>query len=217
MANTWFRSDAGDEDQPFYTIYNRTDLEKDQLVGGQNGAIYRNTGEMSVRRPMHFSNTTGYYTDRIEDGRGPRVNPDGQSVLFDHASSRGTPIIDSLFIDKTRGFRDLESILGVAQFDAYRKYGAAGKLGSSSDLSEHSSKLVEHAKNVGALPEYADTEVTNSHGHEDAQALNPFGTRKRQMIPESTMKKGKALAKRVLRPAKPSAPPEPMDQLEFPF
>ena len=217
MANTWFRSNAGGDENPFHVTYQRTDLDKDQLVGGDHGAIYRNTGEIDVQRPMHFSNTAGYYTDRIADGRGPRFAPDGQGVLFDHASSRGRAVVQSMFIDKRRGFRDLESILGVAQFDAYKRWGQAGKLDASTDLSPHSSKIVEHAKRSGALSEDTSTEVTNTHSHEDAQGLNPFGTRKKQMIPEAQMAKGKALAKRVLRPAKPSAAPEPMDQPELPF
>lgn len=205
MGNEWYRSKGG-----IYTEYDRTDIDRDESGGP---GYYRRTASMSVRPPTQ-PKANGYYTDVEQTGERWQT-PEGQGMLFNQPASSPAKV-DALFMDKSRGFRDLPSILGVAQFDAYQKWGPTlGKLDASSDLSPHSSRIVEHAKRAGHLSEDTPTRVTNDYDQTSTEDLGTFATRKSQRVSWGEMDRGKAIAKRILRPAKPAAPEQSEQQRLF--
>lgn len=198
----WFKSDQG---PGVITQYDRTDLAAPKLATGRS----ESSAQVTVFEPVIRTTNDNYATERAF----AESDEHGEQTLFRHTEWSSSPKVSSLFVDKSKGFRDLPAILGSAQLDQYQKHGwARGQLEASNDLSPYSSQIVQRAKDAGALPADSSTEVTNNYGHKDAKTgFDTFDRRKATMMSSADLAQGKGLYRAVMGRERPDHTP-PMKQ-----
>lgn len=97
----------------------------------------------------------------------PHEEEGGQQAMFQQWEKPRAAEVDMLFVNK-EAKSVVPTLLGVAQNEMYKRFGSAGELAPSHDLSAHSSKLVSHLQRSGAVDPTHSTAVTNEITSNDA-------------------------------------------------
>jgi hypothetical protein len=147
---------------------------------------YRDTGTSTPVTRQHVNRQGDVFHEQV--GR--------QGRLFNYDPPLpGVHKVDTLV--GTEGARAPNMVmLGIAE-NAARSEGTS--LMPAEDLSKHSSRLIEHLKGTGAVPEGSSTRVTNKIQFSPEYSLGPRSVEPSRRVPEEQVQAGRQTVRQVLR------------------
>ena len=186
-----YRSTSG---QHTYQVVSAKPAEYQSRYSNPGNPEYNDYGSMNILGPRPGSEAPVMQV-------GNKHEPQGR--MFSQLDKPRPPIVDTLFVHSDAASM-VPTMLGVAQNYMHQRHGRAGDLVPSHDLSEHSSKVVKHLQDAGAVDKKYSNAVTNSITREEHPvATTTMEWVQGEKVSSEERRAGFQTAKRALRGNRP--------------